>query len=132
MKKNMALLFSALVALVTGVSYVSAENWVEYERFTARDRAGPLHYKLVPAHYEKQGEGDDAEDVFVPADYSTIITIYNAQTETTRVYVEKDETIYLRLNKRPSIEVSYDVVTYLDKDSNKRRIEFENVEVLIN
>ena len=127
-KKSLLVACFVVVSLVAGAAFASAENWVEYERYSDRARVGPLHYKVVPAHYEKDGD----EDVFVPADYTVIMPLYDARTETHYVYIEKSDVIYLRLNKRPSIEVAYDVVTYRDRDSGKLRVEFENVEVLIN
>ena len=117
--------------LLCGFSAV-AENWTEVERFSTRSVVGPIHYRTVPAHYETKTENGESEKVFVDAEYKAILPIYNKETELTRYYIEESEIIYRRLNKRPSIEVAYDVVTYIGQESKKYKIEFENVEILIN
>ena len=112
--------------------FLYAENWIVVERSPARSLVGPIHYKYVPARYEDEIENGETKQVFIAPEYITSIPIYNKEYEITQWHTDYSETIYRRLNKRPSIEVTYDVVTYIGQESNDFKIEFENVEILVN
>ena len=112
--------------------FLTAENWIELERSPARSLVGPIHYKYNPPRYDNETQNGETKKVFVAPEYITIIPIYNNEYDVTRWYTEYSETIYRRLNKRPSIEVLYEVVTYIGQESRDYKIEFENVEILVN